>query len=203
MAVITISRQFGAGGDELARRLVKRLDYRYVSHEILKKVADRGGVTVTGAAAAEKSAGSWIMGLVDRILPREKIDAWLKTDSGLMDGHDYIALVTEVITETAREGNTLILGRGGQHILRDTTGVYHVLLVADREFRLKQAREFYQITDKEAEAEIKARDRRRDSYLRAFVDVDPNDPLLYHLTINTGRTGLDKAERLILDLIAD
>jgi cytidylate kinase len=201
MAVITISRQFGAGGDELARRLVKKLDYRYVSQEVLKKVAARGGVTVTGAAAAEKAAGSWIMGLVDRILPREKIDAWLKTDSGLMDGHDYIALVTEVITEIGREGDALILGRGGQHILQDMPGVYHVLLVADREFRMKRAREYYQITDKEADADLKARDRRRDSYLRAFADVDPNDPLLYHLTINTGRIGLDKAEGLILDLI--
>jgi cytidylate kinase len=202
MAVITISRQFGAGGDELARRLVKKLDYRYVSQQVLKEVATRAGVSMDGAAAAEKSAGSWIMALVDRILPKEKMDSWLKTDSGLMDGQDYLALVTEVITEIGREGDALILGRGGQHILRDSPGVYHVLLVADREVRLRQARDYYQFTDKEAESELKVRDRRRDVYLRAFGDIDPNDPLLYDLTVNTGRVALDKAEALILDLIA-
>ncbi|MBU1739896.1 MAG: cytidylate kinase-like family protein, partial [Proteobacteria bacterium] len=62
MAVITISRQFGAGGDKLARALVDKLGYQYVSRDVLKKVAARGGVSMSGAAAAEKSAGSWIMG---------------------------------------------------------------------------------------------------------------------------------------------
>ncbi|MBU0515031.1 MAG: cytidylate kinase-like family protein [Proteobacteria bacterium] len=203
MAVITISRQFGAGGDKLARALVDKLGYQYVSRDVLKKVAARGGVSMSGAAAAEKSAGSWIMGLVDKIFPRDYIDSLLKTDSGLMDSHDYIATVTEVITEIAQKGDAVILGRGGQHILKHLPGAFHVLLVADHEFRLKQAMEYYQATDKEAKAALKAHDRRRNSYLRAFVDIDPNDPSLYHLTINTARTPMERAEHLILELIAD
>ncbi len=203
MAVITISRQFGAGGDTLARRLVKALNYRYVSREVLKKVAAKGGVSLSVAAAAEQSAGSRIMGLVDKMLPREYIDTLLKTDSGLMDSRGYVATVTEVITEIAREGDAVILGRGGQHILQDLPGAHHVLLVADHAFRIKQIKKHFQVTDREAEAAIKAHDRRRNSLLRAFADVDPDDPHLYDLTVNTARTGLDKAERLIRELIAD
>jgi cytidylate kinase len=203
MAVITISRQFGAGGDELARKLVKKLDYHYVSQEVITRVAARTGVSREGVAAAEKSAGSWIMGLVDKILPRDYIDSLLQTDSGLMDSRDYVATVTEVLTEVARQGNAVIVGRGGQHILKDQPGVCHVLLVADHDFRLQRVKDYYQASDKEAEAAIRAHDRRRASYLRAFAEIHPNAPSQYHLCLNTARIGLDKAEHLIEELIAD
>ena len=201
MAVITISRQFGAGANTLARQLAKTLDYRWVDREIIKEVAERAGVSQSGVQAAEKSAGSWLMGLVDRIFSKEYIDRVLAEETHILDEKEYIELVTRIVEELAQEDNAIVVGRGGQFILRDRPGVFHVLLAADFDFRVDYVSRWLEIDKREAEEKVRAADKRRESYLRAFDPGDVNDPGLYHLTINTSMTGLTKAEQLVLELI--
>ena len=100
------------------------------------------------------------------------------------------------------EGNVVIVGRGGQYILRDSEDVWHVLLVADLKHRIRFLMDYYYLNQSEAEKAIHRADNIRSRFLSLFEDeLSQDDPLSYHLTLNMGRLSMDHAERLVADLI--
>jgi cytidylate kinase len=100
---------------------------------------------------------------------------------------DYVRMMEMVIRDLAREGNVVLVGRGGQAVLRDKPQALHVQIVAPFQQRVGTLVEREGIEEREASNRVRASDRARRDYLRRYHRVDWLDPTLYDLVINTGK----------------
>ena len=91
----------------------------------------------------------------------------------------------------------MILGRAGQVILRGRPDVLHVRVIAPAELRSKRIAERSGVAVECAAAQVEASDKNRQSYLRRFYQARLDDPLLYHLTLNTERLNVRQAVEVI------
>ncbi len=201
MAVVTISRQFGAGGLTLGKRIAKRLGYSFFDNEIIQMVAQKSNVSTRWVESMEKEAGGKLERLISGLVSKTFIDRILDNRSGYINEEIYVELLGKVIEKIAGDGNAVILGRGSQYILKDFGQAYHILLVADKEYRIKFIEEKYDLFTKHAEQTVKNEDKRRINLYRKFGKTDYDDPALYHLVLNMSRVDLDMAEELVAQLV--
>lgn len=201
MATITISRQFGAGGTTLGARLAKRLGYRYVDDELIKEVADKVGVSPSRVRTFEKSGKSKLMKLLDWVVSPQFIDRHTSEKAHLTE-QSYVEGIKEILLSLHREGNVVIIGRGGNYTLRGLPGTIHVLLVADMKHRVQFLCDKYSMRKAEAEGAVKRADMIRIRFLNCFSpEASHDDPLLYTMTLNMNEVDMDKAEELLVGLV--
>jgi len=203
MANITISRQFGAGGITLGQMVAKRLGYTFFDNEIIQMVAQKAKVSTQWVQSMEKEAGGKVQRFISGLVSRSFIDRILDERHGYIDEEIYVDLLHEIIGKIAVEGNAVILGRGSQFILKDADDTFHVLLVADREYRVRFMEEKYELFTKHAINTVNAEDRRRSNLYRKFGLEDYDSPSHYHLVLNTRRVSLDDAATLLCKLVRD
>jgi cytidylate kinase len=103
----------------------------------------------------------------------------------------------ETILKLATLGNVILIGRGGTVITARLPHVFHVRLVAPLEKRVAHAHQFYSLTENEAHKFCLSQDVARERYLKKYFNADINNPLLYHLVVNTGLVSYDDAAKLI------
>ena len=179
MAAITISRQVSSRGDDLAVQVAHRLGWRYISRELINKAALAAGAPQVALAEIDELD---FLGL--RPSPRE----W----------RAYQAQVEGIIQVLAEVGDIVIVGRGGQVVLRDRSEVLHLRVVAPLEKRVSWLQAAENLSPQAAEARLLQSDKRRAGYLRRSYKVNSADPALYHLTINTGCFNLTQAVGLVI-----
>jgi len=202
MAVLTIARQFGAGGRTLGRLVAEKLGYDFVDEEILQMVAKKARVSTNWVESIEKEAGGRLLKYVSRIVPRSFIDMVLDDQRGYIDEEIYVDLLHQIIHRLADEGNVVIIGRGSQYILRDRSDAYHVLLIADKSDRIQFMETHYDLSPKEAELVVDRQIKRRVNLYRKFGKEDYDQPYLYHLVINTSKQDIERACRAVYKLVA-
>jgi hypothetical protein len=110
----------------------------------------------------------------------------------------YVRMVGLVIRGLAHEGNVLILGRGGQVLLKNHPGTLHVQTVAPFDHRIEEIMARYKLPKRDAQNRVRASDRARFDYLRRYHDADWLDPTLYHLVLNADRLSVATATDLII-----
>jgi len=203
MTVITISRQFGAGGTTLGGSLAKRLGYRYVDDELIRQVADKAGVSLDQVRTFEKRGTSKLMRLLDWVVSPDFIDRHTSNRRQL-DEKRYVDEVKAVILKLYEKGDAVIIGRGGNYTLRGYPNTVHVFLVADMKHRINFLSKKYKLTKRQAETAIKRADMIRSRFLNCFSDqASHDDPNLYTMTLNMNYVSLEKAEDLIVSLIPE
>ena len=131
MAVITISRQFGAGGKTLGKMVAKDLGYTFADNQIIQMVAETANVSPHWVESIEKEAGTRLNKIISRMVSRGLIDRVLKDERGYIDEEIYLDYVIVIISQIAEEGNVVVLGRGSQYILNDHPDAFHILLIDD------------------------------------------------------------------------
>lgn len=222
MPVVTISRQLGSGGTLIGERLAARLGLRYIDKEIIVAAAQRAGDPTEAAERYDEKGPSFIERMVTTIFGEysrtERISmtgagtyththTWpytaIDTEPDELLGHEfglYTQLIETTIREVAALGNVIIIGRGGQIVLRGVPGTCHLHFVGPLEDRINRLAEAQQIERDEAEGLIKQTDHNRADYLKQAYQADWQDPLLYDLIINTGRTSFERAVDLAASL---
>ena len=108
---------------------------------------------------------------------------------------------SETILQLAELGSVIVIGRGANVITAKLPRVLHVRLVAPIEKRVELTREFYGLTTKAAREFRLREDRGRARYLKKYFHADIDDPLLYHMTLNTGLMSYDQAARTIANAV--
>ncbi len=108
---------------------------------------------------------------------------------------DYLELLTTILLDQAAQGQAMIVGRGGQMILRELPGVLHVQVIARFETRVYNIIKRERVKWREAAHRVRRADEQRAGYLRRFYNVDWLDASLYDLVISTdkipGETAVD------------
>ena len=107
-------------------------------------------------------------------------------------------MVGLVIRGLAHEGNVLIVGRGGQILLKHYPGALHVQTVAPLAKRIEVVVSRYGLSEREAQQRVRASDRARFDYLRRYHDVNWLDATLYHLVLNTASLPAPATVKLIV-----
>ena len=211
MAVITFSRQYGSGGNEIAVRVSEQLEYRFFDKELIAQVASEEGI-LHGEKVDISEDNYKMRGFFDRLFNWPRMVAQVGTrvedktgavaeEIRILNEVESINLVRSAIEAVYERGDVVIVGRGGQAILKDKPGVLHVRIEAPLEARVERLheRENYSLGGAQ-DAAIK-RDRAAADYLKRFYDIDWSDPLLYDLVINTGKLNTDAAVQLILEAV--
>ncbi len=201
MSVITISRQFGAGGITLGKMLAKSLDYTFIDNEIIQMVAKKAKVSTNWVESIEKEAGGKLLKFISGVVSKKLIDQVLDNKRGYIDEEIYVDLLYQIITKIADEGNAIILGRGGQYILKDRDDAFHVLLIADKTDRVKFMEKHYKLTPAQALQAVSKEDKRRINLYRKFGKLTYDQPDHYHIVLNTSRLGLDESARIICSMV--
>jgi cytidylate kinase len=201
MAVVTISRQFGAGGITLGEIVAKRMGFRFYDHQIIQMVAKKAKVSTRWVESMEKEAGGLMERLITGLVSRHFMERILDENRGYIDEEVYVDLLHKIIRAISDEGNAVILGRGAQYVLKDQEGVFHILLVADKDYRVLFIEEKYELFTKHALQTINNEDKRRTNLYRKFGLEDYDHWAHYHMVLNVGRVGIDKAAELICRLV--
>ena len=225
MAVITVARQLGSNGDRIAERVADILGYEFVDHRLIEEIA---AITDTSPEEVEKfdeKGEGRVKHFLKRLLVPEISPGGFplssaayfpefglefpyvmdrNADEGItyLDRGTYQLLITTLVQDMGETGNVVLVGRASQTILANHKDAFHVKIVAPFEIRCERIMQLRAMDQENAVELVEQHDRWRKLYLRNFHGVDWDDPLLYHLTINTGRMDEDAAVDLIDRYIA-
>ena len=202
MAVLSISRQYGAGGKTLGEMVAQRLGYVFHDREIVRRVAEMANVSPEYVEGIHREAGGRLMRTLHTLVPTEFVDRHVGDDKTDFDEKKLALFLSKVIWEMAEDGDMVLLGRGSQFILRDHPEVVRLLLVANRSDRVQFIVDHYDLDRSKAEAVIAREERKRHRYLSAFYSGDFNDPSLYHMVLNTSLVDLETGCDLICELMS-
>jgi CMP/dCMP kinase len=207
MPVITIGRQFGAGGRTVGEMLARRLKVDVLDSQLINKVAQRLQLPQEEVEAEDEQPGSLLHRLLmalgsasgEPMIPPEtaawnppNVDPVFDTRRAVLD------ITQQVIKEAAREGNVIIIGRGGAYILRDFPGALHAYLRAAEPIRLKTVMARFNLSEEEARRRLKQTDENWTAYIKQVYGHDRNLPSHYDLVLDTGRLGYEATEEAIL-----
>lgn len=195
MAVITISRESGSSGKEIANLLSEKLNYKILTKDVM---VDLAAQLEEGSQANELPAESnGLEELIDRIAPAGQ---QVKTQAAAYDFEKPLTIrqVRDLVLAAYQHDNMIIIGRGSQVILANKPNVLHVRVIAPIEKRVaaRAAREGLNL--KEAQKKLAEADKAHVDFVKNFFDVDNRDPLLYDLVINTDKISIDAGTELIL-----
>lgn len=182
MAVITISRQVAAKGDEVAAEVAKKLGYTFITRkEIEKRIIDLG-------------------------FPESKMPKYDERKPGFFaslakDRDEYLNYLQYAILEAAEKKNVVIIGRGAFALLEKVPNNFSVRLVADKETRIKRLREEFNWDEKQALQRIQESDTNREGFHNSFFNVKIDDTDYYHAVLNTGLLSIEETADIIVDIV--
>lgn len=190
--VVTIARQFGSGGSDIAHLVAQNGRLAYLDQQIIAQIAQRLGVDIEYATHQdERTAGmaDHILGAIQAANPfnlhyntlRDRASAHTRSKE-----LSYFQITQRVILELANEGNAVIVGRGSQFLLHNAPRTLHIYIFAPLPHRIEVIMQQFQLNHEEASQLIEQRDYEQDAYLRRYYGTDGRQPGLYHLLINTG-----------------
>jgi len=208
MPVITIGRQFGAGGTSVGEMLARKLHVDLLESRIIDEVAHRLQLPKEEVEAEDEQPGSLLARLLvalgsastEPLVPPEAA-AWQppNTDPAFDTRKAVLEITQHVIEEAARTGNVVIVGRGGAYILRDFPGALHVFLRAAEAVRVKAIMARYDITsEEEARRRLKRTDENWTAYIKQVYGHDRNLASHYDLVLDTGRLGYKTSVDVII-----
>jgi cytidylate kinase len=178
MAIITISRELAALGDETAHELSNQLNYRFVDRYVLEERIKSFGVE--GAKLKKYD--------------ERKPTFWASLSQ---DRDDYLHFLRTAILTEAGEGSCVFIGRGASVILKNVPGVFSVFLVAPLEIRIERVKSYFHCDERRARQIIEQSDHDREGFHRYFFDIKWKDAGNYHLALNTGHLHPEVCSELI------
>ena len=214
MGVITISREYGSDGRTVAKRVAEAMSYHNIDKELLVEVAQKAQVPISEVERYDEQPEHPALRILRKFLTPGYADTltglaeyeWWATatvpelseqeDQALttMDEEVYAKLTAEVAEQLADQGDVVLLGRGGQAVLRGRIDALHVRVVGTRDFKLEVVKARDQLTrDEDAIRRVREVDDRRKTYIKRHYKVEWDDPNLYHLMVNTGLLSVDGA----------
>ena len=205
MSVITVARQFGAGGRTLGMKVAERLDYTLIDEQIVEMIAMEADVSPAWVDVIAEEAGT--EGIVKRLIrrlgpfSRGYVETAMEDRPGYINGDLYISLLYKVIPVLAEQNNVVIVGRGGQYILADRPDTFHFVLTANIENRIAFMMQQYDLDRRRAQAVIEKQDKRRNVLYSYFGRTEYERHQLYHLSLNMNYLSMDDAVRLVCQLV--
>jgi cytidylate kinase len=196
--LITISRQYGAGGSAVAEIVARELGWSVVDNEFIEAVSRKAGMPREEVAEREERGPSFGERLVQALAASPEVPLVPAVPTENPDEPTLVKATETVVVEIARIGRAVLVGRAAVAVLGRHPDAIHVLLVAPKPFRATVIMERLGVEEKAALKAINDTDSRRARYHKEFYQRDWLDPINYHMVLNTEPLGFNGAAALIV-----
>jgi len=198
MAVITISKEFVTESEKVASLAAQRLGYEYIGKNLIAEIAKELHISEGEAEIFRKTSQSRILRFVDRYtcsIVQKVVDR----EHGCLDDKNYYETTKNLVEKSYDAGDVIILGWGGQCILRNKPNTLHVRLTKDAETKINEIMQNRNLEHKAAKDFIEREERDLRDYIKQYFNEDWNDARLYDLIIDLGKNTVEQAVDKICD----
>jgi cytidylate kinase len=198
MPIVTITRQFGSGGSEIAARVANALGWTLYDSVLVDQVASRLGMTVAAVSSREERLPSLSERLASAISLSVPEVMPSVGDVAVPPSEERIVEVTQrVIEEAVTAGPAVLVGRGAQSVLAARSDALHVFCYAPLESLVSYAMTTLGMERDAARKHVHEMNERRAQFIKRHWSREWGNPANYHLCVNTAWLGLDGAAELV------
>lgn len=185
--IISIGREFGSGGHEIAEKLAERFSLELYDKNLLQRVAE------------EKNVDAKDFEKYDEV-PRNLL--FSRTVKGLSNSmEENIAnMQFDFLRKKAESGESfVVVGRCAETILREYPGFISIFILGDKQNKIERVKRIYGMTAEEAEFYIYRQDRKRKDYHNYYCKGKWGDSRNYDISVNSSKLG----EEITTDILAE
>lgn len=197
--IITISRQFACGGKEIGKMVAEKLGIDFYDKELIAIVAKQSGYSVEFIEETGEFVDTSLLFNVATGTMYGPQRGFCANDMPIQD-KVYVAQYN-IITELAKKGPCVILGRGADYILKDRDDCLNVFIHAGIEFRKEHAMKFHNMPEKNIEKELIKRDKRRANHYNHYSEGLWGATDNYHLTLDSSVIDFEKCADIIVSAV--
>lgn len=195
--IVTIEREYGCGGGAIAAQLADRLGFKLWDHLLTEEIARLANVEPSAVMRCDERMDSRLHRLAKAFWRGSYERNSAALGSQVFDTDRMMAMMQEIMDHIAREGNAVVVGRGGPFFLRQHPDAFHVFLFAPRAEKVRRTMaDGHSRAD--AEEMVDSVDRERAAYIKHYFNADWPTRSLYHVMINTA-VGNEPVLQTILD----
>jgi cytidylate kinase len=197
--IITIEREYGAGGGDIAQLLATRLGWKLWDQRLTEEIARLAHCSKDAVQEREERTDPLYYRLFKSFLRGSYEGSQNAHKLNLVDSETILKLTERVVLHAAETGNSVIVGRGSQHFLRDRADALRIFLYAGKEDKVARLVARGK-AHHEAETLADSVDRERADFIQKYFGVEWPTRVLYHAMINTA-VGDESVVQVILDLM--
>ena len=188
--IITISREFGAGGGEIGRAVARELGYEYYDKSIILQAAQEANIDVESVYRWDESVP------VNFGFAQSLFDFYNKPlNEKLFDAQK------QVIRKIGEKGKCVIVGRNANSILSEFDHCLHVFICADVKWRKERSLRLYpDATEAKIAEQLASIDKRRKKYCAYYTNTEFGVAHYYDLCLKTSALGIEACTKIICDL---
>jgi cytidylate kinase len=181
--LVTIEREYGCGGGAIAAQLADQLGWKLWDHRLTEEIARLAHVDPSAVMRCDERMDSRLYRMA-KAFWRGSYERSSPIGSQVFDTDRMMAMMQEITSAIAQEGNAVVVGRGAPFFLRERADTFHVFLYAPRAEKIRRLLEDGS-TEQEAEDLVEIVDRERIAYIKHYFNADWPTRSLYHLMLNT------------------
>lgn len=189
--IITISRQYGSGGREIAQKLAKEFQVPFYDNELITQAAKESGFAESAFLKAEDKASNSLLYSIAM-----GISTYGNQDFGFaglsIDDRIFLAQA-DTIRKIASKGPCIIVGRCADYVLKEVPNVVNIFICADLEFRVQRAIQLYDLPKEKVAENVLKKDKRRANYYNYHSNEKWGRMGSYHMSIRSDFGGVDHA----------
>ena len=201
MAVITISKEFGTDAGRVAATAAEKLGYEQIGKKLTAEIAKDLNLSEAEVETFKQTSQSRIIRLMDRYtctLVQKVVDR----EHGCLDDANYFESTKNLVEKLYDAGNVIILGWGGQCILRGKPDTLHVRLIKSSDLKIEKVMQDYDLNRLAAKKLIEREEKDSGAYVKHYFNEDWNDARLYDLVIDMGKQSVEQAADIICNNIS-
>lgn len=193
--IITVARQFGSGGHEVAETLAKSMNIAFYDKELIAMAAKKSGLSESlFDGMEERPTNSLLFSLVMGLQNMEKANHHYESS---FNSDGIFRIQSQVVRNIADKGPAVIVGRCSDYILRDYEKAVHVFIHANMDWRTARIMERYRLKEKEAVDKINKIDKNRSAFYNFYTNRVWGNVENYHLAIDTSAISIERATDVI------
>jgi cytidylate kinase len=197
--IITIEREYGCGGGEIAQQLAKKLGWKLWDQELTEEIARLADCPKRIVEGREERPDPLYYRLLKSFM-RGSYEGSLNAHKlKLVDSECILKFTQQVVQDAARTGNSVIVGRGSQQFLKNRQDTLRIFLYAPREDKVLRLLARGK-SEEEAEQRVDTVDQERADFIQKFFHVEWPDRAIYHSMINTA-IGDEAVVHMILEIM--
>jgi CMP/dCMP kinase len=204
MAIVTVSRQYGSGGSEVAARIAAALGWHLLDNALIDEVAVRLGTSSEEVEAREERVPSLVQRLADAMALGSPEMLAPIADASLPPSDERLLEVTRrVIAEAVASGPVVLVGRGAQSMLAERADTLHVYCYAPKAALVARAMRRLNLDAHAAQRAVEETNKQREQFVRKYWNRSWSAHENYHLCVNTEWLGIDGAADLVVHIARD
>ncbi|HET7322556.1 MAG TPA: cytidylate kinase-like family protein [Longimicrobiaceae bacterium] len=196
MSVITVARQLGAGGGEVATRVAEALGWPLLDRSLVERIASEMHVPPEEVVKLDERTETFIE-RIGLYLSEGFPETLMVSPEPPHSPEGAARAARRIIAAVVEEGPCVIVGHGAQCVLHHDPRAFHVLVHAPFPLRVERAAERFNVDAAQAEGIIRKSDTDRSGYIRAHFEREWLNPALYHLCVDGVRLGMPAAAELV------